>query len=116
MTGETSATTPTTWLTVPDLVERLGEPLGRVRRLLDDKHLVGSKRTGVFAVPEVFLLDDEPLSSLRGTVIVLQDAGFTDDDVIDWLLGHEESIGRAPIAALREGRKAEVRRVAQTLA
>lgn len=116
MTGETPETTPTAWLTMPDLVERLGEPLGRVRRLLDDRVLIGSRRTGVFAVPEVFVVDDHPLSSLRGTVIVLQDAGFTDDEVIDWLLGHDDTIGRAPIAALREGRKAEVRRVAQTLA
>lgn len=116
VTGETPETTPTAWLTMPDLVERLGEPLGRVRRLLDDRFLIGSRRTGVFAVPEVFVVDDHPLSSLRGTVIVLQDAGFTDDEVIDWLLGHDDTLGRAPIAALREGRKAEVRRVAQTLA
>ena len=39
-----------------------------------------------------------------------------DDEVIDWLLADEESIGAAPIEALRRGRKAEVRRVAQTLA
>lgn len=106
----------TAWLTMPDLVEVLGEPLGRVRRLLDDRHLIGSKRTGVFAVPEVFVVDGAPLGSLRGTIIVLQDAGFSDDEVIDWLLADEESIGAAPIEALRRGRKAEVRRVAQTLA
>lgn len=116
VTGQTPEVTPTEWLTMPDLVERLDESLGRVRRLLDDKFLIGSRRTGVFAVPEVFVIDDHPLPSLRGTVIVLQDAGFTDDEAIDWLLSHEEAIGRAPIAALREGRKAEVRRVAQTLA
>jgi len=106
----------TAWLTMPDLVEVLGEPLGRVRRLLDDRHLVGSKRTGVFAVPDVFIVDGAPLGSLRGTIIVLQDAGFSDDELIDWLLADEDSIGVAPIQALRAGRKAEVRRVAQTLA
>jgi hypothetical protein len=47
---------------------------------------------------------------------VLQDAGFTDDEAIDWLLSEEDSIGQAPISALRQGRKSEVRRVAQTLA
>lgn len=101
---------------MPDLVELLDEPLSRVRRLLDERYLIGSKRTGVFAVPALFVVDGEPLSSLRGTVIVLQDAGFTDDEVIDWLLAEEESIGLAPIEALRRGRKSEVRRVAQTLA
>lgn len=110
------ATSATEWLTIPDLVEVLGEPLGRVRRLLDDRHLIGSKRTGVFAVPAVFVRDGEPLAALRGTIIVLQDAGFGDDELIDWLLAEEDSIGLAPIEALRLGRKSEVRRVAQALA
>jgi len=110
------APVPTTWLTLPELVETLGEPLGRVRRLIDERHLVGSKRNGAFAVPSVFLQGDRPLPLLRGTVIALADAGFTDDETIDWLLAPEETIGRAPIEALRDGHKSEVRRVARTLA
>jgi hypothetical protein len=106
----------TTWLTLPELVEQLGEPLGRVRRLIDEHHLIGSRREGPLKVPSVFLVDGHPLSSLRGTIIVLLDAGFTDDEAIDWLLTPEESIGVAPLEALRAGRKAEVRRVAQTYA
>lgn len=105
----------TTWLTLPELVEALGEPLGRVRRLLDEQHLVGSRREGPLKVPAAFIVDGSPLSSLRGTIIVLHDAGFTDDEAIDWLLAPDESIGVAPLEALRAGRKAEVRRVAQTL-
>lgn len=101
---------------MPDLVEALGEPLGRVRRLIDEHYLVGSKRTGVFAVPSVFLVDGAPLSSLRGTIIALQDAGFDDDELIDWLLADEETLGRSPIEALRAGHKSEVRRIARTLA
>ncbi|MFG6401056.1 MULTISPECIES: Rv2175c family DNA-binding protein [unclassified Microbacterium] len=113
MTGNT---TETTWLTLPDLAEVLGEPLGRVRRLLDDHYLIGSRREGPVKVPEVFLLDGEPLTSLRGTIIVLLDAGFTDDEAIDWLLNTDDIIGMPPIEALRAGRKSEVRRVAQALA
>lgn len=105
----------TDWLTLPDLVEVLGEPLGRVRRLLDEFHLVGSKRDGVLKVPAVFIVDGHPLPSLRGTVFVLHDVGFSDDDVIDWLLTPEESIGMSPIEALLAGRKSEVRRVARTV-
>ncbi|MGO2684918.1 Rv2175c family DNA-binding protein [Microbacterium sp.] len=104
------------WLTTPDLVEVLGEPLGRVRRLLAEQHLVGSTRTGAFAVPSVFIVDGRPLSSLRGTIIVLADAGFSDDEIIDWLLAEEEELGRTPIAALLDGHKSAVRRVARTLA
>jgi hypothetical protein len=104
------------WLTLPQLVEVLGEPLGRVRRLLDENQLIGSRRHGALRVPSVFIVDGRPLGSLRGTVIVLHDAGFSDDEAIDWLLTTEESIGAPPIEALREGRKSEVRRVAQALA
>ncbi|CAN3701653.1 DNA-binding protein [Microbacterium sp. MM2322] len=106
----------TAWLTLPDLVEILDEPLGRVRRLLDENYLVGSRRHGALRVPEVFLVDGRPLASLRGTIIVLHDAGYDEDETIDWLLTPEESIGVAPIEALRAGRKSEVRRVAASLA
>jgi len=104
------------WLTLPDLVEILDETLGRVRRLLDDHYLIGSRRSGSLAVPAAFIVDGSPLSSLRGTVIVLKDAGFTDDEVIDWLFEEEESLGRSPLAALLDGHKSAVRRIARTLA
>ncbi|MDI6943559.1 MULTISPECIES: Rv2175c family DNA-binding protein [Microbacterium] len=116
MTAETSSTVPTDWLTIPELVEILGEPQGRIRRLLDERALIGSRREGPLKVPSVFIVDGHPLSSLRGTVIVLADAGFSDDEAIDWLLTTDDTIGVAPITALLAGRKSEVRRVAQTLA
>jgi len=105
----------TDWLTLPQLVDVLGEPLGRVRRLLDENQLLGTRRDGVLKVPSIFIVDGRPLASLRGTIFVLRDAGFTDDEAIDWLLSSEESIGLPPIEALRAGRKSEVRRVAQAL-
>ena len=106
----------TDWLTIPDLVELLDEPLGRVRRFIDEDYLVGSRRDGVFKVPAAFLAEGRPLPALRGTIIVLHDAGFDPDETIDWLLTPEQTIGVAPIEALRAGRKSEVRRVAATLA
>ncbi|MFT4235439.1 MAG: Rv2175c family DNA-binding protein [Microbacterium sp.] len=115
MTAENLEVVATDWLTVPDLIDALGETQSRVRRLLDDRVLIGSRRHGALAVPSVFIVDGAPLGSLRGTVTVLADAGFTDDEAIDWLLTPEDSIGDAPITVLRAGRKAEVRRVAQAL-
>lgn len=116
MTDDLAPQHPTAWLSLPELAEALDEPVGRVRRLLDDLHLIGSRRHGALKVPEVFVKDGHPLTSLRGTVIVLHDAGFSDDEAIDWLLAPDDSIGIAPIDALVAGRKAEVRRVAATLA
>lgn len=111
--------TERTWLTMPELVEILGVSPTRVRRLIEDRQLLGRRRDGVLAVPADFLTSaepgGEPLSELRGTLMVLADAGFTDDEAVDWLLSTEESLGTAPIDALRNGRKTEVRRVAQAL-
>jgi hypothetical protein len=104
-----------TWLTIPDLVDLLGIPQGRVRRLLDDHTLLAVRVDGVLKVPADFLRDGEPLHELRGTVIVLHDAGFSDEEAVNWMLSDDDVLGAAPIDALRAGRKAEVRRVAQAL-
>jgi hypothetical protein len=116
VTADSAPRIQTEWLSLPELVEVLGEPLGRVRRMLDEFQIIGSRRDGAIRVPAVFLLDGHPIPSLRGTIFVLHDAGFTDDEAIDWLLSDEDSIGMPPIEALRAGRKSEVRRVAQGLA
>lgn len=105
-----------TWLTVPDVAERLALTPSRVRRLIEDRHLVAVRRDGVLSVPETFLDDEGPLPELRGTLILLGDCGYTDDEAVAWLIHEEDSLGTAPIDALRVGRKAEVRRVAQALA
>lgn len=110
-----SAAAGTTWLTVPDLVDLLGLPLSKVRRLLEERVLLGTRIDGVVKVPAEFIVDGEPLGDLRGTLIVLADAGFSDDECMHWLLNEEESLDATPIEALRTGRKAEVRRVAQAL-
>lgn len=104
------------WLTIPDLVEQLGLGVSRVRRLIEDKHLGAKRIDGVLKVPALFIRDGEPLSELRGTLVLLQDDGFADEEAVDWLLTVEDSLDASPIEALRAGRKAEVRRVAQALA
>ncbi len=109
------STSDTDWLTIPDLVEVLNLPQGKVRRLLEERILLGARLDGVLKVPAAFIVDGEPLHELRGTVMVLSDAGFSDDEAIAWLLAEEDSLGTAPVDALRSGRKAEVRRVAQAL-
>lgn len=105
-----------TWLSLPDVAEALDVTVSRVRRLLEDKELLAVRRDGVLQVPSLFLRDNAPLKELRGTVIVLGDAGFSDEDAMVWLLEEQDDIGDSPLNALRAGRKSEVRRVAQALA
>lgn len=106
----------TDWLTIPELVERLEQTPSRIRRLIDDRHLLATKVDGVLKVPASFIREDGPVPELHGTAMVLADAGFTDAEALEWLLAEEDSLGTTPIAALRAGRKSEVRRVAQALA
>lgn len=127
------------WLTVPDLAERLGLPVGRARRLIEDRRVLALRRgePRVLSVPERFLVpadaadaaDADPddrsgapspqwqvLSSLPGTITVLADAGFDDEASLRWLFSEDEVLGAVPIDQLRLGHKAPVRRRAQMLA
>ncbi len=106
----------TQWLTIPDLVEILGIGVSKVRRLIEDRSLLARRIDGVWQVPQSFIRDGEPLPELRGTLTLLADARFSDDEAMDWLLETEASHGVALTDALIAGRKAEVRRVAQALA
>ena len=105
----------TDWLTVPDLVERLNSSVSKVRRMITDRHLPAARIDGVLKVPAAFLDENGPLPELHGTAIVLADHGFSDDEIVEWLLADEPSIGSSPIDALHAGKKALVRRVAQAL-
>jgi len=104
------------WLTIPDLVDQLRLTQSRVRQLIDDKQLLAVRRNGTLQVPAAFIRDGAPLAELRGTLIVLGDDGFTDEQAMDWLLSVDDSLRTSLIEALRVSRKAEVRRVAQALA
>ena len=111
-----STTEDLRWLTVPGLTEILGLKVSQVRRLIEDRSLLASRVDGVWKVPAAFIVDGEPMHELRGTLILLGDSGFSDEEAMNWLLSSEESLGVSPIQALQAGRKAEVRRVAQSLA
>ena len=106
------------WLNLPEVAETLDLPITRVHSLISDRSLV-SVRIGerkVRSVPADFLVDGDVLDSLRGTVVVLADSGYGDEDIIRWLYTDDESLPGRPIDALREGRKTEIRRRAQAAA
>jgi hypothetical protein len=108
-------TQDTAWLAVPDLVTLLGQPVGRIHRLIEEHRLPATRRNGPLQVPALCVRDGEPLSELRGTLLVLLDQGLTEDEAIDWLLAEDDSLGTSPIAAMRAGGKSSVRRAAQLL-
>lgn len=105
------------WLTLPEVAERLGTTVTRVRRMVDDRLLVAVRRgpRNVLSVPET-LVEPAPMPELPGTVTVLADAGFSPEEMLRWLFTPDPSLPGTPLGALRAGRKTEVRRRAQALA
>lgn len=109
------------WLNVPDAADALGITASQVRELLREGFLVATRRgeRNVLHIPAGAIVDGEDgpevLPTLRGTLTLLRDAGFDDDAAVSWLTSPEEELGVSPLEALREGRRAHVRRVAQSL-
>ncbi|MFN8076297.1 MAG: Rv2175c family DNA-binding protein [Kineosporiaceae bacterium] len=106
------------WLPLPDVAERLGLEVAKVRRLLQERDLIGARvgERRILCVPEALLMDGEPVPDLRGTLSVLVDSGYSDEEALRWLFTPDESLPGTPVDALRENRRKEVRRRAQALA
>ena len=105
------------WLTVPEVAERLGLPVSRIKQFLRERKLLGAQRpSGGFCVPAAFLDGDQIVRGLHGTLTLLVDCGFTDPEALRWLFTADETLPGTPIQAIAEHRGTEVNRRAQALA
>jgi hypothetical protein len=106
------------WLPLPDVSEQLHLPINKVHSLLDERAIL-AVRVGerhIRSVPAEFIVEGKVLDSLKGTIAVLSDSGFGDEEILRWLFTSDDSLPGRPVDALREGRKTEIRRRAQALA
>ena len=104
-------------LVLPEVAQRLGLPVTKVRQALRDGQLVAVRRDGELCVPAEFLSDDGAIvKGLPGTITVLADAGFTPEEMVRWLFTADESLPGRPVDALRATGAREVKRRAQALA
>ena len=103
------------WLTIDEVADLLGISSGKVRRLIDEYILFSYKVEKEPMVPANLIVDGEPLSSIRGTMILLLDLGLSLQEAITWLYEVNDELGTEPISALLAGHKAPVRRAAQGL-
>ncbi len=109
------------WLSVPDFADRLGVTASHVRELLREGALAAARRgeRNTVQIPLGFIveIDGEQtiLPTLKGTLTLLRDARMDDDAAIEWLLTDEPELGMSPLASLRSGQRAHVRRLAQAL-
>ena len=117
------------WLPLPDVADRLGLDVGKVRRQMQEGRFIAVRHgeRKILSVPERFLVERadggwEIVPSLQGTLVLLGDAGLSDEEAIRWLFTPDPSLEgrgngpvpvRTPIEALAAGHKTEIRRRAQ---
>jgi hypothetical protein len=105
------------WLSLPEVATRLDLPISRVKQLLRDRKLLAVTRpSGERAVPAAFLDGAQIVKGLGGTLTVLFDCGFDDEEALRWLFTADETLPGTPIQALYAHRGTEVNRRAQALA
>lgn len=103
------------WLTIDEASEHLGISSSKVRRLIEEHTLFAVRVDKEPKIPAHLIQNGEPLSSIRGTMLMLIDMNFTEEEAIQWLYSENENLGTTPMKALLQGHKAPVRRAAQTL-
>ncbi len=110
------------WLSYPNAADLLGVRLRDIRSMVADSRLVSVRRgdNNAHAISsDQFVKKDGafvPLPSLRGTLIMLSDAGYSSDEAFEWLGRENDELGSTPMSALRQGRASAVRRVVAGLA
>lgn len=107
---------PIEWLTVPDVAEALGVDVTRVRAMIKERHLLAVRRgeRSVLSIPAALLQEGHPVKGLRGTLMMLADFGYSDEEMIQWLFSPEDVLGGlTPSAALQDNRPTAVHKAAQ---
>src|SRR6201996_5267074 len=105
------------WLSLPEVATRLGLPISRVKQLLRDRKLIAVTRPGGDrAIPAAFLDGDQIVKGLCGTLTVLFDCGFDDEEALRWLFTADDTLPGTPISALSAHRGTAFNRRARPLA
>jgi Rv2175c C-terminal domain of unknown function len=105
------------WLTLPEVADRLNLPVSRVKQLLRERKLLAVQRPGgAFSVPAAFIAGAQVVRGLPGTLNLLFDCGFGQDEALRWLFTADETLPGTPIEAIAQNRRTEVNRRAQALA
>jgi len=105
------------WLTLTAAAERLGIPPGRLKQLLRDRKLLAVRRPdGTMGVPRAFFDGNQVIKGLHGTLTLLFDCGFVEQDALRWLFTADDTLPGTPVQAMTERRGTEVNRRAQALA
>lgn len=103
-------------LPVKAIAELLSVPVTRVHQHVRDGLYLSFRRDGHACVPTDFFEGTTVVKGLQGTIVVMRDGGFADQEILRWLFADDDSLPGTPISVLREGRHREVKRRAQAMA
>ncbi|MFE6865151.1 Rv2175c family DNA-binding protein [Kitasatospora sp. NPDC057692] len=106
------------WLYLPDISEKWGLVVTEVRNMVKKGDLIAVRRgpNKSLQVPAAFIDETGPVKHLIGTLTVLRDSGFSDDEILVWMFTEDPSLPGTPMQALWENRATEVKRRAQAMA
>nr|WP_169833327.1 Rv2175c family DNA-binding protein [Corynebacterium phocae] len=105
-------------LTLPEVADRLGIVVSRVHDLLHDRKMIAWRnKDGIRLVPELFFNAKDKVSKyVTGTITVLTDAGYSDEEIFAHLFTADDTLPGRPIDALHGHLAREVIRRAQASA
>ena len=95
------------WLTLPDVAEMLDVEVTRVRQLVKEGQLIAVRRgeNRALQVPADFIGGGKIVKGLAGTLTLLKDDGFSDEEMLEWLFTPDPTLPGTPAQALqRESR------------
>lgn len=107
-------------LTMNQAAELLGIYPHRMKQLLRD-HLLFAVQSeeGRWMIPAVTIVDSPegwiPMFNLPGTLTLLADAGYNQEETARWMYTYNEELEETPIEALVQGRHHRVNNIARTL-
>ena len=112
---------PTSLLTLDEAARLLGIEPRRIKQLVRDRQLfLVTAPDGSRMVPAEIITRTEfgwePLWNLPGTLTLLADGGFSEEEAVSWLYTVREELGGTPMEALLAGRHHLVNTIPGTLA
>ncbi len=104
-------------ITLPDAAELLAIPITKVHQLIKDGQVVVTRdEDGRRVLPRAFVAGGTVVKGLPSVITLLRDGGYSDSEIIEWLLRADDSLPGTPMQALAENRGTEVKRRAQAAA
>ncbi|WP_165218017.1 Rv2175c family DNA-binding protein [Schaalia sp. ZJ1691] len=109
------------FLSYEEVARKLGIEPRRIKQLIRDRQLFSViNEDGDRVIPAEIIVKGEngwePLFNLPGTLTLLSDDGFTQEEAVAWLYSVQDELGERPIDALVAGRHHRVNAIASTLA